>query len=82
MTNKRKHQLERKVRINFTNFNQIIYPVNVRIEFLEIIRRLMFESIRFEHYRGNITINELHFMARCLIRYYWYYRKLIDKNFG
>lgn len=26
MTNKRKHQLERKVRINFINFNQIIYP--------------------------------------------------------
>lgn len=26
MTNKRKHQLERKVRINFRNFNQIIYP--------------------------------------------------------
>ena len=82
MTNKRKHQLERKVRINFINFNQIIYPENVGIEFLEIIRRLMFESIRFEHYRGNITISELHFMARCLIRYYWYYRKLIDKNFG
>ena len=81
MTNKRKHQLERKVRINFTNFNQIIYPKNVGFEFLEIIRRLMFKSIRYEHYIGNITISELHFMARCLIRYYWYYKGLIDKNF-
>ena len=43
-------------------------------KFLEIIRRLMFKSIRYEHYIGNITISELHFMARCLIRYYWYYR--------
>ena len=81
MTKKRKHHLERMVRINFTNFNQIIYPKNAGFEFLEIIRRLMFKSIRYEHYIGNITISELHFMARCLIRYYWYYKKLIDKNF-
>ena len=81
MTNKRKHQLERKVRINFNNFNQIIYPKNVGIEFLEQIRRLMGESIRFEHYRDNITISELHFMIHCVRRYYWYYRTLIDKNF-
>jgi hypothetical protein len=41
----------------------------------------MFENIRFEHYKGNITISELHFMARCLRSYYWYYRIEIDKNF-
>ena len=81
MTNKRKHQLERKVRVNFKNFNQIIYPQNVGIEFLEQIRRLMIETIRFEHYRGNISISELHFMIRCAIRYYWHYRIVIDKNF-
>ena len=81
MTNKRMHQLERKVRVGFKNFNQIIYPKNVGINFLEQIRYLMFENIRFEHYRGNITISELHFMARCLRRYYWYYRIEIDKNF-
>ena len=48
--------------------------INVGIEFLEQIRRLMGESIRFEHYRDNITISELHFMIHCVRRYYWYYR--------
>nr|DAW44292.1 MAG TPA: hypothetical protein [Caudoviricetes sp.] len=45
MTNKRKHQLERNVRINFSNFNQIIYPVDVEIDLLEQITRLMLDRV-------------------------------------
>lgn len=81
MTNKRMHQLERKVRINFSNFNQIIYPLYVEILFLDQIKTLMFDSIWLLHYRGNITINEARFMRQCVRRYYWHYKKLIDKNF-
>ena len=81
MTNKRMHQLERKVRINFSNFNQIVYPLYVEIKFLEQITKLMFDSIWFLHYRGNITINEARFMRQCVSRYYRYYKTLIDKNY-
>ena len=33
MTNKTMHQLERKVRVYFRNFNQIFYPKEVGIDF-------------------------------------------------
>lgn len=81
MTNKRAHQLERIVRINFKDFNQIIYPKYVGIELLEKITKLMINRIQLEHHIGNITISELHFMIRCARRYYSYYKTLIDKNF-
>ena len=82
MTNKRMHQLERKVRINFSNFNQIIYPKYVGIKFLAQITKLMFDSIWYFHYRGNTTLSETRFMLECVRKYYEYYKKLIDKNFG
>ena len=82
MTNKRKHQLERKVRINFTSFNQIIYPEEyIGIKFLEQITKLMFDSTWYLYYRGNMTRSETYFMLSCISRYYWYYKKLINKNF-
>ena len=37
MTNKRKHQLERIVRVNFRHFNHIIYSKGFGIELLEQI---------------------------------------------
>ena len=82
MTNKIMHQLERKVRVNFRNFNQIIYPKEVGISFLEQITILMFDSIGFLYYRSNITLSEARFMRSCVSRYYWYYKRLINKNFG
>ena len=72
------HQLERKVRINFSNFNQIIHPKCVGIKFLEQISRLMTKMIRIEYYSNNITISELNFMSCCIRKYYWYYKKMID----
>lgn len=76
------HQLERMVRINFINFNQIIYPKDVGIKFLEQITSLMTKSIRYEYYRGNITFSEAYFMNHCNHIYYSYYKILIDKNFS
>ena len=81
MTNKRMHQLERRVRINFSNFNQIIYPKDVGIKFLEQITTLTIKSVWYEYYRGNISISEAYFMAHCARIYYWHYKTLIDKNF-
>ena len=81
MTNKRIHQLERMVRINFINFNQIIYPKYVGIKFLVQITKLMFDRIWYLYYRGNMTLSEARFMIQCVNRYYEYYKKLIDRNF-
>lgn len=46
MTNKRKHFLERMVRINFKVFNQIIYLKYVGIELLEKITKLMINRVQ------------------------------------
>ena len=81
MSNKRIHQLERMVRINFINFNQIIYPKDVGFKFLEQITSLTIKSIRYDYYRGNITTSEMYFMSHCTRIYYWHYKALIDKNF-
>ena len=82
MTNKRMHQLERTVRINFNNFNQIIYPKHIGIKFLEQITKLMFNNIWYFYYRGNTIYSEIHFMLNCVRKYYSYYKTLIDKNFS
>lgn len=81
-TNKRKHQLERKVRINFRNFNQIIYPKDVGVDFLEQIARLMLDRIQLLLYTRRLNIIEARFMAQCVRTYYWYYILEIDKNFS
>lgn len=81
MTNKRIHQLERMVRINYINFNQIIYSKDVGIKFLERITSLTIKSIWYEYYRNNISFGEALFMTHCNRIYYWHYKGLIDKNF-
>ena len=81
MTNKRKHHLERMVRKNFINFNQIIYPKDIGIKFLEQITSLTIKSIWYEYYRANIAISEAYFMTHCVRIYYYHYKTLINKNF-
>ena len=81
MTNKSKHNLERMVRINFINFNQIIYPKYLGIKFLAQITKLLFDRIWYLYYRGDMALSEARFMIQCVRRYYAYYKKLIDKNF-
>lgn len=82
MTNKRKHQLEREVRINFSNFNQIIYPIDVGICLLEQITRLMLSRIQLLGYSGRLTLTEARFMSKCVRTYYYYYYKnIVNKIF-
>ena len=81
MTNKRMHQLERKVRINFSNFNQIIYPKDVGIDLLEQISILMLDRIRLLRYAGRLTLIEARFMSWAVRTYYWYYINQINKFF-
>lgn len=73
MTNKRKHQLERKVRINFSNFNQIIYPIDIGIDLLEKITILLLDRIRLLRYDGRLTLAEARFMSFCVRTYFYYY---------
>lgn len=56
MTNKRKHQLERIVRVNFRHFNHIIYPKGFGIELLEQITTLMFDRVKLFNYTGKNNI--------------------------
>ena len=82
MTNKRLHQLERKVRVNFRLFNKIIYPKDFAIELLEQITSLTIDSIWYYHSRCNTTLYETYFMLRCIRKYSRYYEAQINKNFN
>lgn len=73
MTNKRKHQLERKVRINFSNFNQIIYPIDIGVALLEQITLLLLDRIQLLRYEGRSTFTEARFMSYCVRTYFYYY---------
>lgn len=75
MTNKRKHQLERKVRINFSNFNQIIYPIDIGVVLLEQITLLLLDRIQLLRYEGRLTFTEARFMSYCVRTYFYYYFK-------
>lgn len=81
MTNKRKHQLERIVRVNFRCFNYIIYPKGFGIELLEQITKLMFDRVKLFNYTGKITLREARFMRWCISAYYGYYSIQIHKYF-
>ena len=78
MTNKRKHQLERKVRMDFNNFNKIIYPKELGIALLEQITRLILDRIKLLKYTGRLTVIEAYFTSECVRTYYWHYIKLMD----
>ena len=79
MTNKRKHQLERKVRINFRNFKQISYSKDIGNDSLERITRLMLDRIQLLRYTGRLTLIEARFMSQCVRTYYYYYKNQIIK---
>ena len=80
MTNKRKHQLERKVRLNFSDFNQISYSKDIENDLLERITRLMLDRIQLLRYAGRLTPIEARFMSQCVRTYYYYYKNQIIKN--
>lgn len=81
MTNKRLHQLERRVRVNFRVVNKIIYPKDFGIEILEQITSLTIDSIWYYHYRGNTTLYEGYFMILRVRKYCRYYEAQINKYF-
>lgn len=73
MTNKRKHHLERMVRVEFRNFNRIIYPKDFGLELIAQITSLVIDRIRLLRYTGEITLKEARFMRCCASTYYAYY---------
>ena len=72
MSNKRKHQLERMVRKEFCQFNNIIYPYNLGYKFLEQITRLMHDRIAYLRYARKINYSEGLFMTHCVSAYFVY----------
>lgn len=81
MTNKRKHQLERMVRVEYRHFNHIIYPKEFGINLLEQITRLMFNRIQVLKFEGIINHREACFMRWCVSTYYGYYTKIVCSYF-
>lgn len=76
MTNKRKHQLERMVRIEyiFSNINNIQ-------RLLAQITSLMLDRISLLKYCGMVNFEEARFMRWCARAYYAYYMNYISKYF-
>ena len=81
MTNKRKHQLERMVRVEYRHFNHIIYPKGFGLDLLEQITRLMFNRIQVLKFVGIINYREARFMRWRVSTYYGYCTKQVLKYF-
>lgn len=82
MTNKRKHQLERKVRIEYKQFEEIFTDKKYTCRLLEQITSLMLDRIALLKYRGKINVKEARFMNCCARTYYAYYIDYVFENYG
>ena len=73
MTNKRKHVLERMVRVEFNSFDTTCYNFIYTFRLLEQITRLMLDRVKLLRITKHITISEARFMSYCVRTYYLYY---------
>ena len=81
MTNKRKHQLERMVRLEYKQFEYIFLNNNNLQRLLAQITSLMLDRISLLNYRGKVNLKEARFMRWCARSYYGYYMNYISKYF-
>ena len=79
MTNKRKHQLERKVRLEFKPFNDAVNNYTY-IMLLYRIADLMDYKVSYLYKVGMIDIIEADFMRKCSMNYLFYYKNYIKHN--
>ena len=79
MTNKRKHQLERRVRLEFKPFNDAVNN-NTYIIILCRFSDLMEYKISYLYKVGIIDFIEADFMRECLMNYLYYYKNYIKHN--
>lgn len=77
MTNKRKHQLERRVRIEYKQFEYIFSNKNNLQRLLAQITSLMLDRISLLKYHGMVNLEEARFMCWCARTYYAYYMDYI-----
>lgn len=68
MSNKRKHQLERMIRVEYRHFNRILYPKGFGIDLLEQITRLMFNRVQILKFKGIINYREKTFYGQMCLR--------------
>ena len=73
MTNKRKHALERMVRVEFNSFDTTCYNFIYSFRLLEQITRLMLDRVKLLRITKHITISEARFMSYCVRTYFYYY---------
>lgn len=81
MSNKRKHQLERRVRIEYKQFDYIFSNENNLQKLIGQITSLMLDRISLLKYYGIVSQKEACFMAWCARTYYAYYMKYISEFF-
>ena len=75
MTNKRKHALERMVRLEFIQFETKWCEYKNVYRLLVQITQLMFIKVKWLKMGGRITVSEAYFMSYCVRTYFAYYTK-------
>ena len=73
MTNKRKHNLERKVRLEFIQFETKWCKYIDAYRLLVQITQLMLIKVKWLKMGGRITVSEARFMSYCVRTYFYYY---------
>jgi len=75
MTQKRKHTLERKIRLYYKPYETKWCSFINAVYLLEQITNLLTNAVNLNFFDDNITAIELHFMQECIIKYDTYYFK-------
>lgn len=82
MTNKRKHQLERIVRVQYSQFETMLIGKINSFRILSQIRYLFSYVIEYLYNIYDISHDEKLFMLKCSTAYQEYYKKLMIKIYG
>lgn len=82
MTKKRKHQLERNIRREYSQFEIMLIGRDNSNRIITQLYNLLWFKIEYKKLIGVIDYSEVVFMKQCNIKYMSYYHKMMEKIYG
>jgi hypothetical protein len=78
MTNKRKHELERIVRKEYSHFETMLIGKNNSMRIITQLFNLIQYKIEFLYFTKRIDYEEKVFMKQCNLCHMYYYHKMVQ----
>ena len=78
MTNKRKHKLERIIRREYSQFENMLIGKNNSMRIITQLFNLIKYKIEFLYFTKRIDYEEKIFMKKCNLLYMYYYHNMVQ----